>query len=327
MIRIRFSAADFARVRFAPRPVPLQALNTAFMMLFRGDDHLLFGRWRQRLLRNLPAAVEPLGDLVTAAGAPLFLDEFGEESGDAPEHGLDAVRAAPPGLVRTELERVYAGHPAPPPPWVRDLHRGDAGAWQVLRRAQHAAFETAVRPVWPLVQDLHRAEFTRHALAVAEHGVGAALAALVPGGRLRGDVWELPAPGERDLALRGRGVLLLPAFQWTGHPLVADLPGRPLVLSYAAGPGLPLSPKGAGGREGSLAEVLGRTRVDVLAVLAQEHTTSGLARRLGVSNATASAHAAALRGAGLVTSARAGRAVLHRRTDLGSLLLRGREHG
>ncbi|MEV4926169.1 helix-turn-helix domain-containing protein [Streptomyces roseoverticillatus] len=323
MIRIRFSAADFARVRFAPRPVPLQALNTAFMMLFRGDDHLLFGRWRQRLLRTLPAAVEPLGDLVTAAGAPLFLDEFGEGCGDAPEDGPDAVRAAPPGLVRAELERVYAGHPAPPPPWVRDLHRGDAGAWQVLRRAQHAAFEAAVRPVWPLVQDLHRAEFTRHALAAAEHGVGAALAALVPGSRLRGDVWELPAPGERDLALDGRGVLLLPAFQWTGHPLVASLPGRPLVLSYAAGPGLPLSPEGADGTDGALAEVLGRTRVAVLTVLAQEHTTSGLARRLGVSNATASAHAAALRGAGLVASARAGRAVLHRRTDLGSLLLRG----
>ncbi|WP_367135494.1 MULTISPECIES: helix-turn-helix domain-containing protein [Streptomyces] len=324
MIRIRFSAGDFARVRFAPRPVPLQALNTAFMMLFRGDDHLLFGRWRQRLLRSLPAAVEPLGDLVTPAGAPLFLDEFGDEAGGAPEDGLNAVRAAPPGLVRAELERVYAGHPAPPPPWIRDLHRGDAGAWQVLRRAQHAAFETAVRPVWPLVQDLHRAEFTRYALAVAEHGVGTALTTLVPGSRLRGDVWELAAPGERELALHGRGVLLLPAFQWTGRPLIADLPGRPLVLSYAAGPGLPLSPEGAGDRDGALAEVLGRTRVDVLTALAEEHTTTGLARRLGVSNATASAHAAALRGAGLVASERAGRAVLHRRTELGSLLVRGR---
>ncbi|CAM5272298.1 ArsR family transcriptional regulator [Streptomyces abikoensis] len=322
MTRIRFSTDDFARVRCAPRPVPLQALNTAFMMLFRGGDPLLFGRWRQRLLRSLPAAAAPLGDLATAAGVPLFLDEFGDGSG-ALEDGLDAVRATPPDLVRAELERVYAGHPAPPPPWIRGLHEGDPGAWQILRRAQHAAFETAVRPVWAVVQDLHRAEFTRHALAVAEHGVGAALTALVPGSRLHGDVWELPGPGERDIALRGRGVLLLPAFHWTGRPLLADLPGRPLVLSYAAGPGLPLSPQGAGGTDRALAEVLGRTRVDVLTVLAREHTTTGLARRLGVSNATASAHAAALRGAGLVASERAGRAVLHRRTDLGSLLLRG----
>ncbi|GAA3083112.1 hypothetical protein GCM10020000_81470 [Streptomyces olivoverticillatus] len=195
MIRIHFTAADFAQVRFAPRPAPLQALNTAFMMLFRGDDHLLFGRWRQRLLRSLPTAVGPLGDLVPAADAPVFLDEFGDPAEGGLDDGLDAVRAAPPALVRSELERVYAGHPAPPPPWIRDLHRGDAAAWEVLRRAQHAAFETAVRPVWPLVQDLHRAEFTRHALTTAEHGVGAALAALVPGGRAaRG---RLGAPGAR----------------------------------------------------------------------------------------------------------------------------------
>ncbi|MFF7725209.1 ArsR family transcriptional regulator [Streptomyces sp. NPDC008001] len=323
MIRIRFTADDFARVRFAPRPAPLQALNTAFMMLFRGGEPLPFGRWRQRLLRSLPAAAEPLGDLVPGADAPLFLDEFGDPSEDGPEAGAERLRAAPPDLVRSELERVYAGHPAPPPAWVRGLHRGDAGAWQVLRRAQQAAFETAVRPVWPLVQDLHRAEFTRHALAVAEHGVGAALAALVPGSRLCGDAWELPAPGEREVALNGRGLLVLPTFHWTGHPLVAEPPGGAVALTYAAGPGLPLSPAGTGSTDEALAGVLGRTRVDALLVLAEEHTTSGLARRLGVSNATASAHAAALRGAGLVTTARAGRAVLHRRTELGSLLVRG----
>ncbi|KOG64930.1 regulator, partial [Streptomyces varsoviensis] len=79
--------------------------------------------------------------------------------------------------------------------------------------------------------------------------------------------------------------------------------------------------------EGALAGVLGRTRLDALLVLAEEHTTTGLARRLDVSNATASAHAAALRGAGLVTTVRAGRAVLHRRTALGSLLVRGRGRG
>ncbi|MER7398739.1 ArsR family transcriptional regulator, partial [Streptomyces sp. NPDC000151] len=74
----------------------------------------------------------------------------------------------------------------------------------------------------------------------------------------------------------------------------------------------------------ALAAVLGRPRAEALLLLAEEHTTSGLARRLGVSNASASAHAAALRGAGLLTTVRAGRAVLHRRTPLGTLLIRGR---
>lgn len=132
--------------------------------------------------------------------------------------------------------------------------------------------------------------------------------------------------GERDIRLRGHGVVLLPTFHWTGHPLISHLPDRPLVLTYPAGPGLPLSfpPTGTGGTDDALAGVLGRTRVGILLLLAEEHTTSELPRRLGVSNATVSAHTAALRGAGMISTVRAGRAVLHRRTALGSLLVQRR---
>ena len=44
-----------------------------------------------------------------------------------------------------------------------------------------------------------------------------------------------------------------------------------------------------------LAAVLGTTRARVLRALADEHTTSGLARVLGISLASASTHAAVLR--------------------------------
>ncbi|MGW2424297.1 ArsR/SmtB family transcription factor [Streptomyces sp. NPDC001709] len=318
MIRIHFTAADFARVRFAPRPAPLQELNAALSMLCARDNELLFGRWRRRALRSLPVVVEPFADLVPQGEAPAFIDVFS----DTLKEGLDTVRASCPDLVRSEIERIYAKQTAQPPRWIRHLHQGDADAWQLLRQAQHAAFETVLRPVWPVVQDLHQKEFTRHAVAVAEHGIGAVLAGLVPGARLHdGRDWELEGPGARDIKLGGRGMVLLPTFHWTGHPLIADLPDRPLYLTYPAGPGLPLSPAGVEGRDDALAEVLGRTRVGILLLLADEHTTSGLARRLGVSNATASAHTAALRGAGLITTVRAGRAVLHRRTELGSLLV------
>ncbi|MEV0373430.1 winged helix-turn-helix domain-containing protein [Streptomyces sp. NPDC050636] len=320
MIRIHFTTADFARVRFASRPAPLQELNTALMKMCGRDDELLFGRWRQRLLRSLPVTVEPLGDLVPAGEAPNFIDVFS----DTLQEGLDTVRAAHPDLVRSEIERVYANRPSPAPPWIRDLYRGDGHAWQLLCRAQRAAFDTVLSPVWPMVQDLHHAEFTRHALAVAEHGIGPALATLIPGSQLHADVWEFNAPGEWNIKLHGRGVLLLPTFHWTGHPLIANLPDHPLGVTYPAGPGLPLSPAGAGGTDDALAGVLGRTRVDILLLLAEEHTTSDLARRLRISNATASTHTAALRGAGLITTVRAGRAVLHRRTPLGSLLVQRR---
>ncbi|HEY9367478.1 winged helix-turn-helix domain-containing protein [Streptomyces sp.] len=320
MIRIRLTAEDFARVRFAARPAPLQELNTALGMLVRRDDGLLHGRWRQRLLRTLPAAMEPLGDLVPAGRPPLFLDVFEDTLEDAQE----AMRATPSVFVRSELARVYASHPAPPPLWLRGLHRGDADAWRVLRRAQRAAFDTVLGPVWPLVQDLHRAEFTRHAMTVAEHGVAAALADAVPGSTVRDGVWELDGP-DQAVELDGQGLLLVPSFHWTGRPLLAFPPGRPAVVTYPAGPGHPLPAEA--GAEDPLAAVLGRTRLDVLQLLDREHTTSDVARRLRVSNATASAHASALRGAGLITTVRAGRAVLHRRTALGSLLVGVRDPG
>lgn len=320
MIRVRLTADDFARVRFAPRPAPLQELNVALMRMCLPGDDVLAGRWRRRQWRSLPVAVRPLADLVPTGRAPLFIDEFS----DTLEDGLDSVRATRPELVRSELERVYAEHPAPAPPWVRDLHRGDADAWRLMRRAQHAAFDSVLRPVWPLVRDLHRSEFTRHALTVAEHGIGAALTALVPGTRLHEGVWEWEGPGEEDIEPGGHGVVLVPTFHWRGRLLLSHLPGRPLYVTYPAGAGLPLPPAGAGGTDDALAGVLGRTRLETLLLLAEEHTTSDVARRLGVSNATASVHCAALRGAGLITTVRAGRAVLHRRTALGSLLLQRR---
>ncbi|WP_323181048.1 regulator [Streptomyces sp. NBC_01142] len=125
MIRIHLTAADFARVRFASGAAPLQELNAALLKMCRPDDGLLFGRWRRRLLQSLPAAVGPLRDLVPADVAPNFIDVIS----DSLKEGLDTVRASPPDLVRSEIERVYAQRTPPVPPWIRDLHRGDADAW------------------------------------------------------------------------------------------------------------------------------------------------------------------------------------------------------
>ncbi|MGW1994556.1 ArsR/SmtB family transcription factor [Embleya sp. NPDC001921] len=322
MIRIRFTTADFGRVRFAPRPAPLQELNAALTRMVTPGDALLFGGRRQRLLRSLPQAVDPLADLVPGGRPPTFIDVFEDSLTD----GLDTVRATRPEVVRAEIERVYAGHPAPAPRWIRDLHRGDADAWQIVRHAQRAAFETVLRPVWSLVQDLHRTEFTRHALTTAEHGLGAGLVGLVPGSRLHEDVWEFAGRFAGDVELRGRGLLLLPTFHWSAHALVSDLPDRPVVVTYPAGPGLPLALAGSGDTEDSLAAVLGRTRLDILQALETGYTTGDLARRLRVSNATVSAHTAALRGAGLITTTRAGRSVRHERTAVGTLLI-GRHTG
>jgi DNA-binding transcriptional ArsR family regulator len=61
----------------------------------------------------------------------------------------------------------------------------------------------------------------------------------------------------------------------------------------------------------------------VLRLTCRERTTGELARELGVSAATVSAHTRTLRGAGLIVTARAGKAVLHSCTPLGDRLLAG----
>jgi DNA-binding transcriptional ArsR family regulator len=73
----------------------------------------------------------------------------------------------------------------------------------------------------------------------------------------------------------------------------------------------------------SLGRLVGHTRSAVLQAIRLGCTTSELARRAGVSLASASQHAAVLREAGLVVTLRNGNAVLHTLTPLGAALLRG----
>ena len=101
-------------------------------------------------------------------------------------------------------------------------------------------------------------------------------------------------------------------------PLAADLPGQPVLLAYPTGPGLPVPLPGD--RQDPLPAVLGQTRSRVLRLLADEHTTSEVARLAQISPASASAHLTVLRAAGLTTTMRDGARARHRRTSLGTLL-------
>lgn len=321
MIRVYLTPADLARIRFAVRPVPLQELHAALMMLVSPHNApLLFGRWRNRAMRALPAAALPLRDLVPGRHAPSFLDSTGASLDEC----FETMRASDPVSVAAELELAYASSAVKAPMWIRDLHRGKQEAWPVVLRAERAAYDALLAPVWSLVQDMHRAEFARYAAEVAEHGIGRALTTSVPGSRWNESTWELTAAGPgavREVHPAGRGVLLLPTFHWIGSPLVSDVPDRPVTVTYPAGPGRPLTSAVIATADEALAEVLGRTRLRLLMLSGDGLNTSGLARSLDLSAATVSAHTAALRAAGLITSVRDGKALIHRRTALGNLLL------
>ncbi|MFJ7497805.1 hypothetical protein ACIQZB_43310 [Streptomyces sp. NPDC097727] len=126
------------------------------------------------------------------------------------------------------------------------------------------------------------------------------MAWLLPGAR-PGGAWELPG-GPRVVRLGGRGLVLLPSFHWTGGALLSDIPDRPVAVTYPAGAGV-LPTDGSAGPE-ALVQVIGDTSVELLHLLAEEHTTTRLARQL---RQRGPAHTAALRGAGLMSTSRAGK--------------------
>jgi DNA-binding transcriptional ArsR family regulator len=101
----------------------------------------------------------------------------------------------------------------------------------------------------------------------------------------------------------------------------------PRVLVGGEGPAtlvLPASRPLSGTSDAALPQVFGRTRAAVIQLVGAdgELTTGALAARLGVSAASASQHATALRGAGLITSERRGKTVHHALTPLGERFLR-----
>jgi DNA-binding MarR family transcriptional regulator len=102
--------------------------------------------------------------------------------------------------------------------------------------------------------------------------------------------------------------------------LVAGRRRGPVTIVYPAMTPLPLVDEAA---SDALAGLLGHTRAAVLRLALTERTTTQLASELGVSAATVSGHTKALRAAGLIATARSGRAVLHSVTPLGGRLLGG----
>jgi DNA-binding transcriptional ArsR family regulator len=77
----------------------------------------------------------------------------------------------------------------------------------------------------------------------------------------------------------------------------------------------------------AIAALIGRTRADLLELLAAPATTGALAARLGVTAGAVSQHLNVLRAAGLVATRRDGRAVVHMRTMRGDALVHGEHQG
>lgn len=326
MLRLCLGSADLARVRVADALHPAATVPLACQALrdpaTAGRLPGLAGRVRgaARLLR-------PLHHLVPSHGLmPDFLTPTdGLESLEA---GLAAVRATPPQRIRSQVAAAYAHLPVTP--MRRRLAAADPEVLETLVTALGHYFRAVLDPYWSTLERTRRHDVAEIGRRFARSGVDGVLAALPPGVRWRPPVLEIdtwPAVGgrsRREVHLEGYGVVLVPSPFAGPRPRVLMQPDGPTLVVYRSDPTRHLDPPAPDAVE----RLLGRTRGEILRRVGQpgRHTTTTVARDVGVSVSSSSEHLAVLRAAGLVTSHRSGGTVAHRVTPLGAELLGAPRH-
>ncbi|MGH3223732.1 MAG: DUF5937 family protein [Streptosporangiaceae bacterium] len=238
---------------------------------------------------------------------------------------LAEIRATAPAQVARELQRCRQGVDHEP-------HRGVlAGLLTDPERARdqlaaqlQQAWAGLVAPFWIRVRALLDLDIRERSRTLARHGLRRVLDELHPKIRWTSRGLSLADRSGRTVEAAERGFLLMPsAYLWPHVAAITEPPWLPTIVYPASGiaelwqtPPAPAE---------SLERLMGRTRALVLTALDQPVSTTALAALIGLSPAGASRHLLALRGAGLVCTARHGHEVRYRRTELGStLLLSGR---
>ena len=307
-MRIRLDVTDLGRLRFSTAVNAFSETMISFQTLRASGAH--HRSVAAGLLHDLVPPRGPIPDFLTPAAAGSI------------EDAAEAVRSTPPAVIIRDVAAAYRGLPVTPS--RRALAGADPAILGDLVDATTTMFRQTLEPSWPMLTagvGSHVGERIRHLAAAGLDGV---LNSLHPAIRWQAPVLTVdtgtPGPGTaREVVLAGRGLTLGP---W---PLAGPLPRVLLADDQPAFVMYPIAVASTSAQAaGALNTLIGRTRAAALRHLAVrgQHSTRELAQRLGVSAASASEHAAALRNAGLVSTVRAGRSVRHSITTLGVTLVR-----
>ncbi|WP_307849164.1 helix-turn-helix domain-containing protein [Micromonospora sp. U56] len=319
VMTLHLTATDLSRTVLRAAPSVLLELGAAGQRLFEAavPEHLT--AWRARTRAAVRPQMRPYLDLCRL---PWWFPDFltPPSLGSDLTASLDEVAATPTATLEAELRpRIEAGDL---PARVAALAAGEPVARQRLRAAMVAFHEVAVAPYWETITAAVHADRAVRGNTMVDAGIERVLRNLSPYLYWKpcGERYELSYEcgfaNEIGLAPAGRGVTLVPSYL-VPRPCVLDDPTGPLVLAY------PIRPSRRELTSGQpLADLLGRTRAAVLGAIAGGPSTSQVARTVGISVASASQHTSTLRQAGLITTQRAGPAVLHTLTPLGEHLLR-----
>ncbi|MEU2563690.1 helix-turn-helix domain-containing protein [Streptomyces longispororuber] len=184
-------------------------------------------------------------------------------------------------------------------------------------------WEECLAPHWAELRDHAEADITHRAGITARYGLGAGISSLHPA--VAYDEHTICLDGDVDDETdQVGGVTLIPswfAHRWYLGPDPHCPHGRYLIYPTARS-GVTLRPAAAQGPAEVLGEVLGHTRLMLLASLRHPRTTTQLAARHHLSPSTVSYHLTRLYRAGLLVRTQAGASVHYRRTAEAEGLLR-----
>lgn len=313
MLRIHFTSQDLTSVRFACSLDPMWEATLGARALQSRRLPREVRDWQQGARRRFTASMRPLIELVPSTGGfPDFLTPT--LAGIGIEEGVTTLLDTPTEQIRAELADLFPEAT----PWQTRLALGSTRAKRELGQAVRDFHHAALNPLTDDRQRWLSADRARWTRQLAEGGVAAFLASLMPGMRWKPPMLVYQDPGGSsvtDIHLSGRGMSVYPS-RFTHEPLILDLPGtRPTLIVRGNAELLDdASPAG-------LADLVGRTRASVMISLQNPASTTELAARLAISVASASEHARVLRGSGLVATQRMSQSVLHTLTPLGSRLL------
>ncbi|RJQ83428.1 ArsR family transcriptional regulator [Pseudonocardiaceae bacterium YIM PH 21723] len=298
VLRLMFTERDLARTRVATSSNPLWEILLSLHQLQR-QDHAIgpFARWRALTIERLRESGlwEGLRTLSGLSGQQSTLAEL-----------LD------PRLQETRIEDSVSAWEG-----IRASTRGGT-----LRESLNGYFRLALESHWATICDQLAADRGQRTSAMVNGGVEGLLTSFQPNARWKAPVLEVDRPCQRDVTLTGQGLLLVPSFFHRQVSLFQYGPDTPSVLVYPVSTGWDwVRTTALDEPDKHLAALLGRTRAAVLRAIADGGSTGELAKRLGISVATASEHAGVLREAGLVVSNRHGKRVLHSLTELGGRIL------
>jgi DNA-binding transcriptional ArsR family regulator len=334
VLRIHLTAEDLARVRVGASWGPLAETVFSVAALSGRRPNVLIDGWREAVMDSLGERARPLLALLGPFAELDVLTLVGESP--SIDEGLEGLLGVGDDHLRRELEELWVRSAAPSSmrPWMHDLLRGDPQARRQLVTHVRAYYGSALGPYWDGVRSHLEVDKAIRGRVMADGGVHGLLATLHPNIRWRPPVMELvrpAAPGsrpdvDRDVHLDGRSLILVPSV-FCSHPMLCYSTADetlPELLIYPAlreiDDALGLWGNGSSGRL-ALQALLGRTRALALEATIDPCTTGELARRTGVSAATASHHASVLRRARLINTRRNGSAVLHSITAQGAMLL------